>query len=103
MDMKTISMKQAVEMIEDSAGRFITVEFARRTEGKNGEPVGSIRTMNARTGVKKHLKGGELAYNPRQKGLIPVWSVDANGYRMIPVEGITAIRFGNESYTVREV
>ena len=51
----------AVRHILASGGEFVGVEFTKRTTGE-------VRQMNCRLGVKKHLKGGEQAYDPVAKG-----------------------------------
>lgn len=73
-------------------GQFFSVLFEKRTNGE-------IRKMQCRTGVHKHLKGGELKYSPNEKGLITVWSPDSAGkhgqndvgYRAVPIYAITEI------------
>ena len=57
--------------------------------------------MNARLGVKVYLKGGELPYNPDEKGLIPVYDVKTGGYRMVNVSTIKKLKIGNSDYTVQ--
>ncbi|MDC1406685.1 hypothetical protein N8314_03970 [Akkermansiaceae bacterium] len=54
--MKTSNkVQQVTQVIEDSNGRMITVVFEKAD--------GTLRTMNGRTGVKKHLKGGTKTYD----------------------------------------
>lgn len=82
--MNRINRDEAVRFIRQTDGKFFSVRFTKRT---TGEP----RHMTARLGVKKHLAGGEPAYNFDNKGLIPVYDIHAPGYRSIPIEGITAV------------
>ena len=64
-----------------------------------GEGAGDLRTIRCITGVKKHLKGGSLGYDAKEKGLVIVWIIEPdrrpggkdNGYRAIPVEGIIGL------------
>jgi len=71
----TISKEQAKQLIKNTNGKFFTATFIKKD--------GTTRVMNARLGVKAYLKGGELPYDPESKGLIPVYSLDSKGYRMI--------------------
>ena len=57
--------------------------------------------MNARLGVKAYLKGGDLPYNPDEKGLIPVYDMKNGGYRMINTSTINKLKIGNSEYTVQ--
>jgi hypothetical protein len=50
--------------------------------------------MNARFGVKKHLRGGELAYDASSKNLIPVFDLTKKEYRMINVSTIKKFKKG---------
>jgi hypothetical protein len=56
--------------------------------------------MNARTGVKKHLRGGSPAYSFSANSLLSVYDLNAKGYRSIPLDGIISIREGGEEYVV---
>lgn len=70
-------------------GQFFTVTFTKRNSKE-------VRVMNCRTGVHQHLKGGKAKYKSDAYDLISVWDPKAhtekgNGYRQIPIEGITEI------------
>ena len=64
-----------------STGRFVTVKFIKKD--------GSIRTINGRTGVKKHLNGG-YNYNDTNKYLT-IYDVVEKGYRNINYDTIMSI------------
>jgi hypothetical protein len=68
-------------LITDSKGRFITVEFTKKD--------GTIRKMNCRTGVTAHLKGGESKLDPAQ--YIIVYDLKSKGYRSINRSTIRAV------------
>jgi hypothetical protein len=76
-------------------GEFFTVAFIKRTTGEE-------RVMNCRTGVKKHLKGGSAAYNFKEKNLLSVYDVQAEGYRCIPVDAVTRLTINGETHTFEE-
>jgi len=54
---------------------------------------GTLREMNCRLGVKKHLKGGELGYDAKALNYLPVYDIQKEAYRMINVNTIQEIRF----------
>jgi hypothetical protein len=91
---KVVSLNQAVEIINSQNGKIFSVIFEKRTTGVD-------RLMVCRKGVKKHLNGGELKYNPSNRNLINVFDLQSNGYRSISVEGIKKIKASGKEYVVR--
>jgi hypothetical protein len=89
---KAISKVVAVELINKSKGRIFSVTFKKKDN--------TIRVMNCRLDVKKHLKGGELAYNPALVGLKSVFDMQSNEYRMINLETIKRLSINGEHYIV---
>ena len=73
---------------------IFTVDFIKKD--------GTLRTMNCRLGVTRHLKGGELGYNAAEKNLLPVFDMVAGAYRMINVSTIIEIRFKKQIIKVTE-
>jgi hypothetical protein len=97
-DAKRITAAEAEKLVEDYKGsQFFTVTFIKRGDG-------SKRVMNCRKGVKKHLKGGDRAYDPKAKRLVFVYDVQikapANGYRSIPLDSIQHIKLAGQEYIV---
>lgn len=90
---KAITMAEAADLLTATEGRIFTVTFTKRTTGE-------IRVMNARTGVTKHLKGGEAAYSFSAKRLLSVYDLANKGYRAVPLDGIISLREGGTEYTV---
>ena len=88
-----ISTEEAKQLIKDTKGKFFTVTFTKKD--------GTTRVMNARLGVKAYLKGGDLPYDPDTKGLIPVYDMKNNGYRMINVNTISNLKIGSNEYQVQ--
>jgi hypothetical protein len=84
---------ELAKKIVDSKGKIFTVTFTKRSNGEE-------RVMNARTNVTKHLRGGCCPYDFGEKNLISVWDLKAEGYRSIPVEGITKLKINSKEYTV---
>lgn len=89
---KNISPIDAKNLIKSTKGKFFTVWFTKKDN--------TLREMNARLGVKAYLKGGELPYNPEEKGLIPVYDMQKRAYRMINWTTIKKLRIGNNEYNV---
>ena len=57
---------------------------------------GSARKMLCRLNVKKGVNGVGMAYDPIEKGLIPVWDLQANAFRMINLKTVTELRIKKE-------
>jgi hypothetical protein len=75
-------MLQAI--IEMQAGKFFTITFVKKD--------GTIRTINGRTGVKKHLKGGVSTLDKDK--FLTVYSIADAGYRAINKNTILTISIG---------
>lgn len=87
-----ITKEQAIEMITQQNGKLFTVEFIK----KNGEK----RKMNCRAGVKKHLKGGELKFDPASKNLFTVFDMQKKAYRMINLSTLQTLTCAGNQYEV---
>lgn len=93
--MTVVTAETAKEMVEGvSDGKVFTVTFVKRSNGET-------RVMNCRKGVKKHLKGGVKAYDPKQKGLVCVFDMQKQAYRSIALESIRKVAMEGEVYEVR--
>jgi hypothetical protein len=73
-------------------GEFFTVTFVKKD--------GTTRVMNARLGVRKYLKGGDLPYDPTALGLLPVFDVQKGEYRMVNLNTIISAKVGGQEYIV---
>ena len=81
-----ICTTQAFEKIDNSKGKIFRVKF----EYKDPKKKGKVRSMLARTRVKKNITGKGLGYDPKEKGLRTVYDMalarntnDENCYRHI--------------------
>lgn len=90
--MKKISKLDAALKIFNSKGKTFTVEFVKKDW--------TIRKMNCRLGVHKHLKGGKLAYNPLDKGMINVFDMQKKEYRMINFNTLKTLTIDKNKYKV---
>lgn len=73
-----LSMSQFVAL---SAGKFITVTFLKKD--------GTIRKLNGRTGVVKHLKGGVSTVNTDKYFVL--FDTVAQGYRCVNKDTILGV------------
>lgn len=87
-----IDKETAKELIFDTKGKFFTVTFIKKD--------GSERVMNARLGVKKYLRGGELKYDPAEFNYITVYDMGAKGYRMVNANTIKNLKIGKNEYVI---
>lgn len=90
--MKKIDTTNAVKLIRATNGKIFTVSFIKKD--------GTLRKMNCRLGVTKHLKGGELAFDPKEYDLIPVFDLQKNAYRMINIDTLVEVSVDGESFLV---
>ena len=74
-------MKTLNDIVEQSDGKFIAVSFIKKD--------GTLRTLNGRLGVVKHLRGGECTLD-RTKYII-IYDMINKGYRSINRETIQSV------------
>jgi hypothetical protein len=72
------------EIRNEAEGTFFSVHFIKKD--------GTLRKMVARLGVSKGVKGVGLAFNPTAKGLLPVFDVQKNAFRMINISTIQQLQ-----------
>jgi hypothetical protein len=91
----TITRTEAAKLLSDySESKIFNVVFVKRSNGE-------VRSLTCRKGVTKDLKGGELAFNPLEKGLIVVYDMVKKGYRMINLESLISIRIDGKEYEIK--
>jgi hypothetical protein len=54
--------------------------------------------MVCRFGVKKHVNGKGLKYDPLERGLLPVWDSEKLDYRMLNLNTLIAIQYQEKTY-----
>lgn len=69
------------DFVAQSNGKFITVEFIKKD--------GSIRKLNGRTGVTKHLKGGKSTVDTSR--FMVIYDTVSSGYRCINKSTILSV------------
>ena len=95
MNEQTITAEAAKERIEAAkgSGRVFGVTFIKRTNGE-------VRDMNCRGGVKKHLRGGEQAYDPKTHRLVTVFDMVKGDYRNINLDTIIRITVDGTTFRI---
>ena len=83
-----MTRQEALNYIMNSGGRIVSLDFTKRSTGE-------LRHMVCRLGVTKHLKGGELSYDPAKHNLLLVFDMSKQAYRAVPLDGIVQIKVGN--------
>jgi len=83
------TIKQTLEQIQTAENTIFYVEFIKKD--------GSLRKMKCRLNVKKGVKGTGMAYNPIEKGLLPVWDMQKKGFRMINLSTVTELTIKGEA------
>lgn len=86
-----MTRRQAIAWIKARHGKMFAVKFWKRSTGE-------LREMVCRLGVKSKLRGGELPYDAKEKKLIPVYDMVKQDYRAIPVEGLVALKTGEDEW-----
>ncbi len=96
---KTITLAQARQKLERlrNAKRklLFSVEFIKRGTGK-------VRKMICRFQVRKHLKGGAIAYDRKALGLVGVFDIQKQDYRNISTEGLLRMTVRGRRYLIKE-
>ena len=75
-------------ILSSVGGKFFTVVFTKKD--------GTVRRLNGRTGVRRHLKGGDVpaGHVSTRKDMLVVYDVKSKGYRCLSRDSIRAIRCG---------
>jgi len=94
--MKKINRIDVLKLLEENRNpnTIFHVVFLK----KNGE----LRRMSCMLGVKKHLKGGKLKFNPRERGYLVVLDTIKKAYRMINLNTISNITSKGVEYNVQD-
>ena len=83
--------------INSTNGRIFTVTFRKRSDG-------TLRTMNARLGVKSHLNPAATPdpnrpTRDKQHDLVTVFDVQSEGYSCIPLDSIHQITLDGQTFS----
>lgn len=100
--MNILLRSQVLDLINKHAGQIFSCEFIKKD--------GTLRKMVCRTGVKKYLQGGSLAYDPIERGLVPVYEVSPKDssipkddlYRMISLNTMQKLSINGREYQIQD-
>jgi len=79
------------KIIKLVGNKFFTISFIKKD--------GTLRKMNARLGVTKHLKGGKKSYNPDDFNYLTVFDLGKKQYRTVNLNTVKEIKANNETLT----
>lgn len=98
MNIKTpqvISRDKASRFLEtNTGGRIVSVYFQKAD--------GTMRDMVCRLGVRKHLRGGDLPYDPKSRQLLPVFDMTLRQYRMVNIASLVSFKVSGETFIVQD-
>ena len=102
--MQEITIQEAVQKIQDLPnGTIYSVLFVKKD--------GTDRLMNSIRGTSRGVKGVGMAYDPAEKGLLPVYDLQAakkdpenpnKAWRMVNLESIKEIKCGGLTFQVKK-
>ena len=92
--MNNIKKREILNLLKDNKNLIFSVVFLK----KNGE----LRPMTCKLGVKKHLKGGILKYNPGERNNLIVFDMQKGGYRTINLDTLMHISMKGAEYNVTD-
>lgn len=97
VSVQTVNVCQAIALLkahrDGYGGQVFSAEFTKRSTGER-------RVVNGRFNVVKHLAGGELKYDPAEKGLMSYYDNIAKGYRMLNLHELHWIQIAGVKYEV---
>ena len=87
------------------------IQSTQPERGKKGKPFfvsfvkrdGTGRTIKGRLGLQRNLTGKGLSFNPATKGLMPVWSIGDQGYRMVNLNTVRELQIGKKVYGLADL
>lgn len=77
-------MENLIDLLKQTGGIF-NVKFYKQD--------GTLRSINARFGVRKGVNGKGLRYDPLERNNIVVFSMNDNGFRTVKLNNVVSIKF----------
>ena len=96
MRLQSAELKQKIQNAMANKGHYFTVICKKRHED-------TLRIFNAKWLVKKHLKGGQEAYNADDKNLMRVVVHNSGGWRSINCDDIALVVVRTKESNYREI
>lgn len=81
-------MDKRDQLKKELKGKFFTVEFTKKD--------GTLRKMNARLGVTKHLKGGTKGYDDAAHNFLTVFDLGKKAYRTVAIDRIEKLCYNGK-------
>lgn len=94
MSALTLDREKVYPFLTDLKGKFFTIEFIKRSTGE-------LRVMRATTNYDSKLAGGDAKYSFSEKKLLPVWDLEKQAFRSIPLDAVLVIRALGNEYQVK--
>ena len=94
MRVDKIKRRDVLNLLKENKNLIFSVVFLK----KNGE----LRPMTCMLGVKKHLKGGRLSYDPKERNNLIVFDMQKEGYRTINLDTLTLVNMKGVQYHVTD-
>ena len=88
---KLIGINTARKIIANEGGKFFKAKFVKKDN--------TIRVMNCRRGVTKHLKGGKSTIAGKDN-LVSVYDMQAEGYRSINLDTLLELDADGVHYII---
>ena len=89
-----IKRRDILNLLKDTKDLIFYVVFLKKS--------GEVRRMKCRLGVKKHLKGGRLSYDPAERNNLIVFDMQKIGYRTINLDTLMSINMKGVEYNVTD-
>ena len=91
----TVKATPAIQMrlfkqLKDT-GHIFKASFIKKTNNE-------LRIMICRFGVKKYVNGKGLRFDPLSKGMLPVFDMEKNAYRMLNLNSLLVIKYQGTTY-----
>jgi hypothetical protein len=90
-----IPRDRARDFLVSETGGLIFSAFFRKKDG-------SMREMVCRRGVTAHRRGGDLPYDPLKHGLITVFDMEKNDYRMVNSNTLVSFNIHGETFIISD-
>ena len=87
-----ITRQEALKRIKASKGRIFYARFIKKDN--------TLRSMTARLRVSKGVNGIGMRYNPAKRGLLPVYDMDKDAWRMINIRTLQYLSIQHRKYDI---
>lgn len=88
-----ISQRRASQYLCGETSGLIFTAFFMKADG-------SIREMRCRTGVRKHLRGGQKPYNDSEHNILTVFDMQKGQYRSMRLDRLISFNIHGETFVV---